>query len=91
MKRWLREWLFADVLVDYQQAIDKIATLQRYDWERMDKIEAALSAFESQHNAEVAEIRERLEMGAKKRPSGRPFSVLQKVASMGAAARRGEA
>ncbi len=37
---------------------------------------------------DISEFRERLDMPAKRKPSGRPFSVLQKVAAMGAEAQR---
>ncbi len=55
---------------------------------RIGELEKELSKQEQAHSAEIAELRERLDMPAKRKPSGRPFSVLQKVAAMGAEAQR---
>ncbi len=51
-------------------------------------MDSKLAALQTDFEEQLKQIRERLEMGQKRKSSGRPFSVLRKVAEMGEAAKR---
>ncbi len=89
---WLRGWLGITAIETREQlksGNDGLA-FERSNMalSHISELEKELAKIEAAHAAEVNELRERLEMPAKRKPSGRPFSVLQKVAAMGAEAQR---
>lgn len=61
-----------------------IAEARKQDAERLDGIDKAIAEMQTQHSEDMRELRERLEMPAKRRSSGRPFQVLAKLAAAGA-------
>ena len=72
IRDWLRSWLgMNDVVVCPSEA-------------RIAKLERELADQERAHGAEIQELRDRLDMPAKRKPSGRPFAVLAKIAELGA-------
>ncbi len=89
---WLRQWLGISAMEarEVLESGGRGLARERADMalSRIGELEKELSKQESAHAAEVNELRERLDMPAKRKPSGRPFSVLQKVAAMGAEAQR---
>lgn len=82
IRNWLRSWLgITDitpkpVLIAVERADMALA--------RIVELEKELGKLEAAHSTELNELRERLEMPAKRKPSGRPFAVLAKIAEMGA-------
>ncbi len=88
IRNWLRSWL--GITRMYAVISETNLARERADMalSRIGELEKELSKQEQAHSAEIAELRERLDMPAKRKPSGRPFSVLQKVAAMGAEAQR---
>ncbi len=92
-RKWLR-WIIKGRHATGQLNA-RLTVLEARDRDRNDiahLIEPAIDSKFSAMNADVQEqlkeIRERLEMGQKRKSSGRPFSVLRKVAEMGEAAKR---
>lgn len=86
IRNWLRSWLGIDTLIKTINDIRKIDEQQLTD--RFNIVDQAIAANEAARVQDMAEIRERLEMPAKKKASGRPFAVLAKVAELGAQAQR---
>ncbi len=77
IRNWLRSWL-GITAIETRKVLDTELT------ERVAKLERELVEQESAHGAEMQELRDRLDMPAKRKPSGRPFAVLAKLAAMGA-------
>lgn len=85
IRKWLREWLGIN---EMDTRLDALSAQSRQDAARFDVLDQAIAANEAARVADMSEIRERLEMPAKKKSSGRPFAVLAKVAELGARAQR---
>ena len=88
-----RAWLIKDTLEEFaQQRIKEAELLKELSdklrvlaacIDRMDTLERAFVSQEQAHNEAIRELQERLELPKRSKPSGRPFSVLQKIAEAG--------
>ncbi len=96
IRNWLRSWLgIPAIAIDWRFSLGEEHKLVMLARERADmalarigELEKEISRIEAANGAEIQELRDRLEMPAKRKPSGRPFSVLQKIAAMGAEVQR---
>ncbi len=73
--------LLARICSDYFANLQKTNEINQ---ERIDNLEKAVVALEESHNEQLRQLQERLELPQKRKSSGRPFSVLAKIASLGA-------
>jgi len=95
IRNWLRAWLGIEdesariqKLGAAEDLVGMVKDLDERVARRLAHIEEELAKQEASHAVELQELRDRLDMPAKKKASGRPFAVLQKVAELGAQAQR---
>jgi len=89
IRNWLRSWLGIARLDSWSESLQGSESKGAVALARISELEKELADQELVHSQEIQEFRDRLDMPAKRKPSGRPFHVLQKIAEMGEMSQRG--